>query len=132
MKIFDSHCHIETGFENYNIDVEAKNIIFNTIESYKEHRNNVGTNDSTSVIFDYSNHFNYIKELSDTNQIQALKIHSRLQKLAEHQYPALIEKLEALKPATPIIIDSFFYGDEIDYQPSLNATINIAKKFSHI
>lgn len=132
MRIFDSHCHIETGLDAYNIDVSGRNVIFNTIDAYNQYAGKTGSADSISVIFDYRNNFEEVKKLVSSGKANALKIHSRLQKIAQADYPALIEKLEELNPGLPIIIDSFFYGDEMDFQPDMNAAITIAKKFPQI
>ncbi len=129
MKIFDCHCHIENGFQQYNIEVAGRNIIFNTIESYQQHKNELSEADALTLVFDYRNNFELVKKSADEKKIAALKIHSRIQKIQEEDYPVLIERLENLNPVLPIIIDAFYYGDDLEFQPNLKYIIEIAKKF---
>jgi predicted TIM-barrel fold metal-dependent hydrolase len=129
VKIFDSHCHIESGLEQYNIDTSGRNIIFNTIASYQQFADKVPENDVISIVFDYRDNYEVVKEIISTGKLKALKIHSKIQKIAEQHYPVLMEKLEGLNTQIPIIIDAVYYGDELEYQPSLKYIIAIAKKF---
>ena len=75
MKIFDCHCHIENGFQQYNIEVAGRNIIFNTIESYQQHKNELSEADALTLVFDYRNNFELVKKSADEKKIAALKKH---------------------------------------------------------
>ena len=132
MKIFDCHFHIESGFDNYDINVSNKNVIFNSFNSYIDNMNKLNKSDSISIIFDYINHYDDIDLLLRMKKVNALKIHSRLQKLKHGDYPVLIEHIEALSPQVPIIIDAFYFGDDIDFHPNIKEIIYIAKKFPHL
>lgn len=129
MKIFDSHCHIETGLEKYNIDTESKNIIFNSIESYRRFADKVAAPDVISIVFDYRSNYEAVKEIVAAGKVKALKIHSKIQKISEKDYPVLMAKLAELNTRLPIIIDAIYYGDELEFQPSLQYIIAIAKQF---
>src|SRR4051794_28721794 len=119
MKIFDCHCHIESGFENYTIPVMGKNIIFNTVDSYQKNQSKLLDEDSLTLIFDYKNNLELVQSLLKEQKLSALKIHSRLQKISEDDYPLLIEQLEASHLNIPVVIDAFYHGDEYEYQPNL-------------
>jgi predicted TIM-barrel fold metal-dependent hydrolase len=132
MKIFDCHCHIENGLDKYSIVSIQKNIIFNSIESFNSYSSSVSPNDSITLIFDYKNHLTVIKDEIQKKTIRALKIHSRVQQISKKDYPNLIEALEVIMPTIPIIYDAFYFGDNLDFQPSLKSIIKIAKKFPHL
>ncbi|MBX2905395.1 MAG: amidohydrolase family protein [Taibaiella sp.] len=132
MNVFDCHFHIETGLEKYDIETSGKNIIFNSIESYREHHSLASKHDTVSLIFDYKERLDEVKSIVDGGGINALKIHSRIQKLAEADYPALIEKMIAFDPKTPIIVDAFFFGDDLEFQPSLPFIVKLARQFPEI
>jgi hypothetical protein len=130
MKIFDCHCHIEKGLLNYNLDnVVRKNIIFNSIEDYEKYIADVPKGDAVSLVFDFKNNLDYVLDKVNTNQIQALKIISRDQKLTESDYSTLIDKLRLVKKNIPIIVDAFYFDHHLMYQPSLQSIITIAQEF---
>ncbi len=132
MNIFDCHFHIETGFDDYNIDVAGRNVIFNSFDSYYKFKGQVSDADSTTLIFDYRNHFEDIMELLEMKKINALKIHNRLQKIGAADYPVLLEQLDEAKPEVPIIIDAFYFGDDLEFQPNLGNIIAIAKRLPDV
>jgi len=132
MNVFDCHFHIETGLERYDIDVAGKNIIFNSFDSYYQYKDKATDADSISLIFDYREHFEDIMEILQTKKIAALKIHNRVQKIGAADYPLLLEQLEEAKPTVPIIVDSFYFGDDLEFQPNLRNIINIAKKLPDV
>lgn len=133
MNIFDCHFHIETGLINYNLDnVFGKNVIFNYVDNYFTYKDKLSATDTVSLIFDYQNNFDIIKELLTNNKLNALKIHSRIQHLAEIDYPSLLNALMIADPKVPVIVDAFYFGDDLEYQPSLKFIVNLAKKFPHL
>jgi hypothetical protein len=130
MKIFDCHCHIEKGLLNYNLEkVVRRNIIFNSIEYYEKYISDVPKGDAVSLVFDYKNNLDYVLDKVNNNQIQALKIIARDQKLTAADYPVLIDKLRLVKINIPIIIDAFYYDHHLMCQPSLQSIIDIAQQF---
>jgi len=130
MKVFDCHCHIEKGLLNYDLDnVQHRNIIFNSIVDYDKFIKDVPKGDSISLIFDYKNNLDYVLDTVNKNEINAIKIIARDQKLEESDYPLLIDKLRLVKKNIPIIIDAFYYDHYLNYQPSLASIIEIAKEF---
>lgn len=130
MKIFDCHCHIEQGLLNYDLDnVCHRNIIFNSIDDYKNFIQDVPEGDSVSLIFDYKSNLDYVLDAVNKKEINALKIISRDQQLNESDYALLINKLKLVKKNIPIIIDAFYYDHHLKYQPSLVSIIEIAKQF---
>jgi len=132
MKIFDCHYHIPSGNEIYAINDSGRNIIFNSVESYLNHEGGFKQQDSCTVLFDFRNDPGRNRKLITENKINAWKIHSRLQKISSADYPVLIEKLEDLKPEIPLVIDAFYYGDDLAFQPDLGGIVSIAKRFPHV
>lgn len=131
MRIFDSHCHIEKGLADYNIETAGRNIIFNTIASYTEYKAQVLPTDVISIIFDYKDNWEAVKKTASEEKVKALKIHSRIQKITADDYPVLIEKLEEIINDKPLIIDAMYYGENLAYQPNLANIISIARKFKN-
>jgi hypothetical protein len=131
MKVFDCHTHIENGFSGYTLqDVVSRNVIFNSVASYREHIRTVAGSDCTSLIFDCRNNVDFVVGEANKGKISALKIHSRIQELTTNDYPLISEKL-SLTPATlPVIVDAFYYGDALEFNPSLSAIIMLAKQHS--
>ncbi len=131
MKIFDCHTHITNSFESYDLDVSHKNIIFNTIEEYKNYRDVIKEEDFVSLIFDPSN-LDFIKDEINSKRVQALKIHSRFQKLSNDKYDSFFNKLREFEPTIPIIYDAFYYGDEYEYRPRIERCIELIKMFPEL
>src|SRR5579872_6316422 len=130
MKIFDCHVHIENGLNAYDLeDVGRRNIIFNSFESYNANRSKVPATDTISLIFDSINNLKGVLNEIKTNNISALKIHSRIQKLEEKDYPLITEHLKQVPNNIPVIIDAFYYGDDLEHLPSLAYIIKWAKLF---
>lgn len=127
--IFDSHMHIEEGLSKYDLkNVQAYNVIFNTIESYKQNRKGVPANSCLTLIFDFCNNYDFVLNEIKKKNINALKIHSRLQKIKNADYDLICDQLHQVKNDIPLIIDAFYFGNEMEFQPSLEAIIMFAKK----
>lgn len=128
MNFFDCHLHIHEGLENYYLKDFSGNIIFNQVSEYKKHEKGY-PGFTKSLIFDYPNYFEFIKQETNNGNIKALKIHSRIQKLSHSDLPELIEKLKLIKVNVPIIYDAFYFGSDLDNQPSLKFLIELIKTF---
>jgi predicted TIM-barrel fold metal-dependent hydrolase len=129
--IFDAHFHIGAGVDPYDLVVHGKNLIFNDVQSYKAHSGKYKLkNDSVSLIIDLGSNFQYVQQEAGAGRLQALKIHSRVQRIAQSDYDAVIDRLSVLPARLPIIIDAFYYGDQLDFQPSLPAIIRMLNVFS--
>jgi len=126
--MFDCHIHVETGLEKYDAELTSGNIIFNSIESYEQHAS-LYPNFKHSLIFDINKDLSCFKNLIENNKIVCLKIHSRIQHIAEKDYPLLTEKLKELGSNIPIIYDAFYYGEDIEFQPNLVELIKLIKTF---
>jgi predicted TIM-barrel fold metal-dependent hydrolase len=130
MKIFDCHTHIENGLSSYDLDnVDRRNIIFNSLDSYTANRPEVNASDTVSLIFDYANNLSRVMKEINEKKINALKIHSRIQKLSDIDYPLLTEYLKQAPDNIPVIVDAFYYGEDIEHLPSLPYIIKWAKLF---
>jgi hypothetical protein len=127
MKIFDCHTHIEQGFDTYDLSgVSNKNVIFNSIESYQKHRQLVSSSDVVSLIIDLQQ-TDFVLQEVHKGHVNGLKIHSRDQRLTDGDYAYLLKNLSLFPDYLPVILDAFYYGDEIQYQPSLTKIIEFAK-----
>jgi predicted TIM-barrel fold metal-dependent hydrolase len=126
--MFDCHIHVETGMEKYDISITSGNIIFNAIDSYEKYAP-LYPKHYHSLIFDFKKDISYFKSLIQDKKIVCLKVHSRIQQIAEKDYPFLIQRLQELDENIPIIYDAFYYGDDLIYQPNLKELVNLVKEF---
>lgn len=135
--IFDSHSHIERGIVNpqiiglseYDLPVEGKNLICNFPEllpAYLKHKTN---QDSLTYIFDFRNvtSITEVKDMLNTSTIQALKVHSRIQKIEYSEYEQVEYALRDIPTNVPVILDAWYYGSDLKYNPSLEGIISIIK-----
>lgn len=127
-KVFDCHIHVEQGVEKYVLPLSGGNIIFNTIQGYEALAAKY-PGFHHSLIFDPKQPVEFYKRLVADKKIVALKIHSRLMKIGLEDYTVLIEGLNKLDCQIPIIYDAFYYGAELDFQPSLAGLIELIKAF---
>ena len=135
--IFDSHAHIENGIvnpreiglENYDLEVDGKNFICNFPHLLKTYLKYKSENDSLCYIFDFKSdiEINNVLSLIENKQIQGLKIHSRIQKIVREDYDLICEKLKKIDINVPVILDAWYYGSELKYNPNLEGLIQIAK-----
>ncbi|MBP9185547.1 MAG: amidohydrolase family protein [Bacteroidia bacterium] len=126
-KVFDCHLHIENGLKDYSLRHENANIIFNNVENYKKEKANYNGY-FKSLIFDYKYNYDYVLEEVLAEQVQAIKIHSRIQKIASNDYPELLKSLKKANQNIPIIYDAFYFGNDMVFQPSLSGLIYLAKE----
>jgi predicted TIM-barrel fold metal-dependent hydrolase len=130
MKVFDCHFHTDKGTVDYSIAAVKRNIIFNSIEQFKNIDLTGFENDSISLIFDYKDNLNFVAEQIQKKSIQALKIHSRIQHIADEDYAVLFKAFETFaNKGLPVIIDAFYYGSDYEYQPNLRRIIEMVKLF---
>ncbi|MCZ2139880.1 MAG: amidohydrolase family protein, partial [Bacteroidia bacterium] len=62
-----------------------------------------------------------------SEKIQAIKIHSRIQQIRTNDYHELLHTLKNINSNIPIIYDAFYFGNDIEFQPSLEGLIYLAK-----
>lgn len=129
MRIFDAHVHIESGFDAYDLPVSGRNLICNDFQQWGAYQEAQQAGDSLTLIFEYQNHLSEIRGAIAAGQVQALKIHSRIQHIRHTDYPELMEQLESVPSHIPIILDAFYYGPEWDYQPNLEAFTKMIRRF---
>lgn len=129
MEIFDAHVHIESGFEAYDLPVSGRNLICNDFRQWEAYQQVQQAGDSLTLIFEYQHHLSEIIGAIAAGQVDALKIHSRIQKIRHGDYSKLMEQLESVPSHIPIILDAFYYGPEWDYQPNLEAFTKMILRF---
>lgn len=131
-QVFDCHLHIEGGMGGYDLpNVSKRNIIFNTVKSYEQHHA-LYRNDSSnffSLVFDYKTNFDFVKQEAKEARLNAIKIHSRLQHLRTSDYEVLIDHLHEIPSNLPIIVDAFYFGSTLEFQPSLEGIIQLSSAF---
>lgn len=128
IKIFDAHVHVDNGLSNYDLTVDGMNLIFNHVDAFQTFREG-SASQSRSLILDIGDDFGYVCNEARTGNIAALKIHSRLQHITKTDWPAIETHLAQMPARLPIIIDAFYYGKDLDAQPSLRHIIHIAERF---
>jgi len=129
MPVFDCHVHIDNDLSAYDLKgVKQYNIIFNSIDSYLQHKINLPHNSSVSLIFDWKNNLDFVLNEIESNRVQVLKFHSRIQKIKKEEYTVFAEKLNLVNPSVPVIIDAFYFGAEMEFQPCLESIISVIKK----
>jgi predicted TIM-barrel fold metal-dependent hydrolase len=130
MKIFDTHYHIDRGTEGYNIQPQKRNWIFNFTDQYKLHVSSVPKDDTRTLIFDYNHQLPFIRQEITSGQLAALKIHSRLLKITDTDYSDLFDAFSPFSHfGLPVIMDAFYFGDELEVQPNLRRIAEMAKLF---
>jgi len=138
MLIFDSHVHIEkgiidpqiVGFEGYDLTVERKNLICNFPHLLNDYLNYKSENDTVTYIFDFRSELEIekVKKLLLEQKISALKVHSRIQKISKDEYAEVEYKLREIPSHVPVILDAWYYGSELEYNPQIEGLIYIIKK----
>lgn len=130
MEIFDAHFHIDRGLDDYNIQATHRNVIFNFVKQYMEHSSSMLATDSITLIFDYKTNLDFVLQQINQKKISALKIHSRLQQIGVNDYENLTEAYKLVSDKNlPTIIDAFYIGDDIDFQPNLQKIVHFVKMF---
>lgn len=130
MRIFDAHYHIDRGAEGYNLQPVFKNWIFNSTEQYKEWTTQVPQTDTQTLIFDFTKQQEYVVAEAASGRIDGLKIHSRLLKIQDHDYADLYDAYSRVSGLNlPTVIDAFYIGGEMEFQPNLNRIAEMVKLF---
>lgn len=123
--IFD--CHRHTSPKVYDLEVIHSNFIFNSLDEYRAEAESVRKGNSVSLIFDLNDGGEFLGNQYRSALIQAFKIHSRRQKLRAGDYAPILEKAVDWKVRIPIIVDAFYFGQDLDFQPSLPFIIELAR-----
>jgi len=130
MRLFDAHYHIDRGADAYSILPQHRNWIFNWTEQYREWTAKVPETDTQTLIFDYKKQEEYVVSEALSGRIQGLKIHSRLMKLQDHDYPDLFDAYNRVSHLKlPTVIDAFYIGGEMEVQPNLNRIAEMTDLF---
>jgi predicted TIM-barrel fold metal-dependent hydrolase len=131
MKIFDAHYHVSPSEQEYTIVAAGRNIIFNSVDSFRAYSKPFQAADSCTVLFDFKNQDRDQQEIVE-EKIDAWKIHSRIQQIQSSEYSLVIEKLEEIRFKVPLIVDAFYYGSDLEFQPDLQGIIRLAKRFPEV
>jgi predicted TIM-barrel fold metal-dependent hydrolase len=127
--VFDAHYHVDGTAPPYDLAVTGRNVIFNDLGSYRTHRESCSPADSVTLILDLDA-LDFVRGEANRGAIAALKVHSRVQRLRYEDYDRVIAALESFPAHLPIVIDAFYYGKELENQPSLAQIVRIADGFS--
>lgn len=126
-RVFDCHLHIDNGLTNYNIEINNANIIFNYVEQYISQKDYF-PDFYKSLIFDFRNNYDFVFSEIMSERIHAIKIHSRIQHIQTNEYPEILKAIKKIGINIPIIYDAFYFGSDIDFQPSLPGLLYLAKE----
>ncbi len=129
MKLFDAHVHADNGLDGYDGQAAGRNIIFNTVDQYRKKASLLAPTDRLTLIFDFKSELPFILSEIKSNCLDALKIHSRVQKLRETDYPELIEQLAQVPSSLPIIVDAFYHGPDLEIQPNLKGILKMIETY---
>jgi len=130
MRIFDAHYHIDRGAEGYNLQAQNKNWIFNSTDQYTAWTAKVPDTDAQTLIFDFIKQQEYVVTEAASGRVDGLKIHSRLLKIQDHDYADLFDAYSRVSGLNlPTVIDAFYIGGEMEFQPNLNRIAEIVKLF---
>lgn len=126
VQVFDAHVHAGNGAGSYDLPLTGRNVIFNYVDEYLRLADAV-RNEFTSLtlIFDSQHRKNVIDPALHAGHVQALKIHSRLQKLAHKDVLNLGQELRSVSDSIPVVIDCFFYGPDLAHQPNLDTVAEL-------
>ena len=126
-RIFDCHLHIDSGLGSYNLNIVNANVIFNDVNQYILEKDKFTTYYKT-LIFDFKDNFDFVVGEIFSNHIHAIKIHSRRQQISENDYCELLSLLKSVNKNIPIIYDAFYYGNALEFQPSLKGLLYLVKE----
>jgi predicted TIM-barrel fold metal-dependent hydrolase len=128
--VFDAHVHIERGLDAYDLDVAGKNIIFNDVASYRSSRDRcLGAGDTASLILDFGADAEYVRDEVASGRVAAVKIHSRIQGIGAAEWPKVADALTRIPARVPTIVDGFYFGRDLEHQPSLSALVDLLTAF---
>jgi predicted TIM-barrel fold metal-dependent hydrolase len=127
MRIIDCQAHVDEGIETYDLEVSGRNVIFNSVSSYKANQHLVGKTDSIALIFDFKSNLEFVKHEVNGGKVNALKVHSRVQQLRGDDYRILQRELLTMPKNLPVIVDAFYWGADMDHQPDLRALVELVK-----
>lgn len=131
MDIFDCHYHIEENQEEYDLDVVGRNVIFNFILDYNNHKHKLKDTDSLTLVLDCfeKNNREFVLEEFNSGRVNAVKINSRDQGFPKEVYPQIFSTLEKIPAHLPIIYDAFYFSHILEHQPSLKHLIDLCVQF---
>lgn len=118
MKIFDGHTHFhQTGYNSFDNQLYLE--IFNSLENYRDFNAIFPDSANLAIILDVEHIQEVYKIIINDKRIKAIKLHSRIQKIDDNKFLKICSELEKIPSHYPIIYDGFYYGSNIQYQPSL-------------
>lgn len=130
MKIFDAHFHIDKGYGQCAVEVQHRNVIFNSLSQYRERAGEVNSNDVVTLVFDFKNDPDFVRSQIAEKKIKGIKIHSKIQQIADEDYPALFAELKKTDLSNMVVtVDAFYWGHDYAYQPNLKRIIELVELF---
>jgi len=128
--VFDAHVHVDKGLDGYDLEVSGKNLIFNDVDSYRRSCERYRTaSDAVSLILDLGPDRDFVLGEARAGRIDAVKIHSRIQRIGASEWPTVARVLAEVPPDIPAIVDGFYFGGDMEHQPSLAALIDLLAAF---
>lgn len=126
--IYDCHAHFGSC-EKKGIRADRSNIMFNSVEDYKSHRDLVFEGDSSTLIFDIWNEKDFVIAEIDGRRVEALKLIPRDQCLDGAKFEYALQALDSIRSDIPIFYDSFRHGHDLRFQPRMEHVVDLATRF---
>ncbi len=126
--IYDCHAHFK-DIEKKGIIPRRRNIMFNSVDEYRDYRHLVSDNDSTTLLFDVWSENNFITSQVDEHLVDALKLIPRDQHLDEKRFEDILRALDPIRSDVPVFYDSFRHGHDLRFQPRLEHVVKLATRF---
>jgi len=128
--LFDAHVHVERGLDGYGLATAGKNVIFNEVASYRAHAGaRRAAGDRVTLVLDLGADREFVAGEARAGRVDALKVHSRIQRLAERDWEAVYARIGELPAELPIVVDAFYFGKELAFQPRLPAIAELLARF---
>lgn len=132
MRIFDNHFHIDKGLDGYGLPDSRRNVIFNSVHQYRQLIQTVADTDTATLIMDYRQHPEFVSSEAKSGNIRAFKLHTRIQQIASGDYHEVFDYFQTLEHLKlPVILDAFYTGPEMQFQPNLKSFAEMIQMFPH-
>jgi len=131
MPVFDAHVHLGGEGLRYDLDLVGRNVIFNDVPSYSTYsaRAQRSENEAVTLILALGDDAQIVRQAAHEGRIDALKIHSRAQRLDAQGWETARCALAGMPAALPVVVDAFYFGKDLQFQPSLPAIAGLLEQF---
>lgn len=137
--LYDSHLHLNksnlnnSSFVTYKSQLLGGNLIVNDLNEFDYYLKEINNNFCLTCILDFhkSENIEILLERIVNKQVKAIKLHPRVQCIAEDDYINVSNALEIIPDNIPVIYDAWYFGSNMKIQPNLSLIIDIIKQFEN-